>query len=52
MVEYKHGPLPIPDIEGEAAVEFLKEISKPPTESQKRMIEEGRLAYKTIKRRD
>jgi hypothetical protein len=44
-------PYPIPDLEGQAARVFERQIREPPTHVQKRMMEEGVIVYSRTKRR-
>jgi hypothetical protein len=44
-------PYPIPDLEGQAARVFEKQIREPPTDTQKRMMKEGAVVFAETKRR-
>jgi hypothetical protein len=44
-------PFPIPDLEGESARIFEKQIKEPPTEKQKRMMREGAIVFAEIKQK-
>ena len=43
-------PYTIPDLEGQAAKVFERQIKKPPTAIQKRMIKEGTIVFAQTKR--
>jgi hypothetical protein len=44
-------PYPIPELEGEAAQAFERQIGEPLTAIQKRMIEEGSVVFAQTKKR-
>lgn len=43
-------PYPIPNLEGKAAEDFERQIKKPLTAVQKRMLEEGALVFAQTKK--
>jgi hypothetical protein len=43
-------PYPIPELEGKAAEDFERQIKKPLTAVQKRMLEEGALVFAQTKK--
>jgi hypothetical protein len=44
-------PYPIPDLEGESARIFEKQIREPPTEAQKRMMRDAKVVFAQTKRK-
>jgi hypothetical protein len=44
-------PYPIPDLEGQVARDFERQIREPPTKAQKRMMAESRVVFAQVRKR-